>query len=167
MVYTFIPAPGKSTGGAMEVPFDMKLATCRLCRRIFTSSGSTTCPECMEHLGSCFRLICGYLNNNLKVEVDARALSETLDIDIRYVQALIDLKYFEPIVLSGTKDEVAKKVELARRIQVSLEKSIGMRDAARSGKTETLGGDAGEGDGKDSKNMMYAQDKHGNKRRWK
>ena len=148
----------------MEVPFDMKLATCRLCRRIFTSSGSVTCPECMEHLGSCFRLICGYLNNNLKVEVDARALSETLNIDIRYVQALIDLKYFEPIVLSGTKDEVAKKVELARRIQVSLEKSIGMRDAGRTG---TPGNDAGEGDGNDSTNMMYAQDKHGNKRRWK
>ena len=94
-------------------------------------------------------------------------MSETLDIDIRYVQALIDLKYFEPIVLSGTKDEVAKKVELARRIQTSLEKSIGMRDAARSGKTGTLGDNAGEGDMNDSTNMMYAQDKYGNKRRWK
>ena len=143
MVYTFIPAPGKSTGGAMEVPFDMKLATCRLCRRIFTSSGSVTCPECMEHLGSCFRLICGYLNNNLKVEVDARALSETLDIDIRYVQALIEMGYLERNASGDAAGETETKQGLVGKLRASAAKS--------------------DGTPKESSAGMYARNKYGDK----
>ncbi len=90
-----------------------------------------------------------------------------LKIDIRYVQALIDLKYFEPIMLPGTKDEVAKKVELARRIQASLSKSLGMHDVSRSGGTGPFGNNVGEANTNGSPNVMYAQDKHGNRKRWK
>ena len=119
----------------------------------------------MEYLDSCFRVIRKYLDDNPRTELDAIALSLKLNIDPQTIRTLIGLKYFEPIVIPGTKDEVTKKVKLARRIQASLAQSLGMRgDAFLEKSDEPLPAQDGK-DGLDTRNAMFAQERHGSKKK--
>jgi hypothetical protein len=119
----------------------------------------------MERIDSCFRVIRKYLDDNPRMELDAYALSQALDIDIFDIRTLIDLKYFEPIVIPGTKDEVTKKVKLARRIQTSLAQSLGMRESPLSEEAGESGKTNGARNDPDSLNAMFAQDRHGSRRK--
>lgn len=119
----------------------------------------------MEYLDSCFRVVRKYLDDNPRTELDATALSQKLNIAPQTILALIDLKYFEPIVIPGTKEEVTKKVKLARRIQASLAQSLGMSGDAFLEKSEEPRPARDEKDTLDARNAMFAQERHGAKKR--
>lgn len=119
----------------------------------------------MEYLDSCFRVIRKYLDDNPRTELNPIALSQKLNIDLQTIRALIGMKYFEPIVIPGTKEEVTKKVKLARRIQVSLAQSLGMSGDAFLEKSEEPRLAQDEKDTLDTQNAMFAQERHGTKKR--
>ena len=142
-----------------------KLTTCRQCGKVFLSVRAETCPKCMEYLDSCFRVIRKYLDDNPRTELNPIALSQKLNIDLQTIRALIGMKYFEPIVIPGTKEEVTKKVKLARRIQASLAQSLGMNGDAFLEKSEEPRLAQDEKDTLDTQNAMFAQERHGTKKR--
>lgn len=132
----------------------MKLMTCSLCQKLFSGDGPEICPNCMDRLNSLFHVIRDYIENNPEKDLDAYSLSKALDIDLRYVQALVRLEYLEPMVLPLPEpaevqelgDETEKKRVLARQLQESLSKSLASQEQKSS---------------RGLKNAMYAQDKYG------
>ncbi len=132
----------------------MKLKTCTLCRKLFSSDGPDICPICMEQIDAGFQTVRNYIETNPDADLDAYSLSVALNIDLRYVQAMVRLGYLEPIgepepvPETATGDETARKIELARQIQASLSKSVETQEEKNS---------------RGARTMMYAQDKYGNK----
>ena len=134
----------------------MKLMTCTICRRLFSSDGPDIGPICMEHIDAGFQTVRNYIETNPGADVDAYSLSAALNIDLRYVQALVRLGYLEPIENpepleqpeSETEDDATRKMDLARQLQASLSRSLEAQ---------------GERNSRGARTMMYAQDKYGNK----
>lgn len=135
----------------------MKLITCKLCGKVFSSPGPNVCPKCMSDLDEYFQQIRTFLRDKPKMLLNADQLSEEVGIDIRYVQALVHMGYLERLGVTEPEDEAAKKIDLAKQLQASLSKSSGTTPDSRPAKKE-------EKDSKSSLNAMYAQDKHGTKR---
>ena len=73
----------------------MPLLTCKLCGKVFSSSGGRTCPECLKDLDELYPRVREYLRDNPKVEFNVNTLADTLNTDIRYVQALTDMGYLD------------------------------------------------------------------------
>ena len=135
----------------------MKLITCKLCGKVFSSPGPNMCPKCMSDLDEYFQQIRTFLRDKPKMLLNAEELSEEVGIDIRYVQALVHMGYLERLGVTESEDEAAKKMDLAKQLQASLSKSSGTTGDPRPAKKD-------EKDSKGSLNAMYAQDKYGTKR---
>ena len=101
----------------------MRLTTCRLCARAFPSDGPTACPQCAEKLDSLFRQVREYLRDNPQKALNAEALAAELGIDIRYVQALIEMGHLERSVPGEATDETQTKRGFVRNLRTSPAKS--------------------------------------------
>ena len=97
----------------------MRLTTCRLCARAFPSDGPTACPQCAEKLDSLFRQVREYLRDNPQKALNAEALAAELGIDIRYVQALIEMGHLERSVPGEATDETQTKRGFVRNLRTS------------------------------------------------
>jgi len=118
----------------------VRLTTCRLCARAFPSDGPTACPQCAEKLDSLFRQVREYLRDNPGKALNAEALAAELEIDIRYVQALIEMGYLERNASAG---ETEAKQGLVGKLRASAAKSAGTPKELSAG--------------------MYARNKYGDK----
>ena len=121
----------------------MRLTTCRLCARAFPSDGPTACPQCAEKLDSLFRQVREYLRDNPRKALNAEALAAELEIDIRYVQAMIETGYLKRDVSGDATGETETKRGVVRKLRTSATKS------AETPKETSAG--------------MYARNKYGNK----
>ncbi len=97
----------------------MKLTTCRLCAKAFPSDGPYTCPQCTDELDSLFRQVRAYLRDNPKKALNTEALAEELGIDIRYVQALVEMGYLERSVPGDANGETKTKRGLVGKLRAS------------------------------------------------
>ena len=121
----------------------MRLTTCRLCARAFPSDGPTACPQCAEKLDSLFRQVREYLRDNPRKALNAEALASELEIDIRYVQALIEMGYLERNASGDAAGETETKQGPVGKLRASAAKSAGTPKESSAG--------------------MYARNKYGDK----
>ena len=121
----------------------MKLITCKLCGKLFSSPGANTCPKCMNDLDEYFQQIRTYLRDKPKMLLNAEELSEEVGIDIRYVQALIEMGHLERSVPGEATDETQTKRGFVRNLRTSPAQS------AETPKGTSVG--------------MYARNKYGDK----
>ena len=105
----------------------MPLLTCKLCGKIFTSSGGRTCPSCLKELDALYPKVREYLRDNPKAEFNVDTLSEELNADIRYIQALTDMGYLDRDLDSRVDGAAASRQKLAKEFEDSLKQ---MRQAA-------------------------------------
>ncbi|MDD2206582.1 MAG: hypothetical protein WCQ97_03340 [Aminobacterium sp.] len=116
----------------------MNLVTCKLCGKVFSSSRGKICPECLDEVDNLYRRVREFLRDNASRNYDVESLSEATGIDIRYIQALIDLKYIDRDVQSNFKDEEQeKKDRLLKEFQKNLDKGNRRHESAE--KTRTYG----------------------------
>lgn len=121
----------------------MKLTTCRLCAKAFPSDGPSTCPKCTEELDSLFRQVREYLRDNPRKALNTEALAAELGIDIRYVQALVEMGHLERSVPGDATGETQTKRGFVRKLRTS---------PAKSAETP-----------KETSTGMYARKKYGDK----
>ena len=104
----------------------MPLQPCRLCGKIFTSSGGRTCPACLKRLDELYPRVRSYLRDNPKEGFNVDMVAEELEVDIRDVQGLVDLGYLDRDIGKQTDPETVKRQKLAKELEGSLKD---MRDA--------------------------------------
>ena len=112
----------------------MPLLPCRLCGKIFTSSGGRTCPACHAHLDELYPRVREYLRDNPKVSFNAEMVSDALDVDIRHIQGLLDLGYLDRDIGKQTDIETLKRQKLAQEFEASLKQmkeTSASRDSGR------------------------------------
>ena len=111
----------------------MRLTTCRICARAFPSDGPTACPQCAEKLDSLFRQVREYLRDNPRKALNAEALAAELEIDIRYVQALIEMGYLERNASGDAAGETETKQGPVGKLRASAAKSAGTPKGSSAG----------------------------------
>ena len=98
----------------------MPLLSCRLCGKIFTSAGGRTCPACLARLDELYPKVREFLRDNPKAEFNVETLSDELDVDIRDVQALVDMGYLDRDLDRSARSEDANRQQLAKEFENSL-----------------------------------------------
>ena len=112
----------------------MPLITCRLCGKIFTSSGGRTCSACHLRLDELYPRVRQYLRDNPKVNFNVEMVADALDTDIRDIQSLVDMGYLERDIGTQTDPETARRQKLAQEFESSLKQmkdASGHRDAPK------------------------------------
>lgn len=98
----------------------MALLSCKLCGKIFTSAGGRTCPACLERLDALYPRVRSFLRDNPKLEFNVETLAQTLEVDIRDVQALVDMGYLDRDLGGNAPRGDVEKQKLAREFENSL-----------------------------------------------
>jgi hypothetical protein len=104
----------------------MALLTCKLCGKLLTSTGERICPACLLHLDQLYPDVRDFLRDHAKIDFNVEDVAEEMNVDIRYIQALVDKGYLDRDL--GRKDagrEDANRQKLARELENSLKQ---MRD---------------------------------------
>ncbi|MCL2010945.1 MAG: hypothetical protein FWG71_10450 [Synergistaceae bacterium] len=127
----------------------MPLLSCRLCGKIFTSSGGRTCSACHARLDKLYPRVREYLRDNPSVGFNVEMVSEALEVDIRDVQGLVDLGYLSRDIGRQTDVDTLRRQKLAQEFESSLKQ---MRD------TSDQRGDVGK-----SSAASYGQQRYGDK----
>ena len=104
----------------------MPLAPCKLCGKIFTSSGGRTCPACHERLDKLYPTVRQYLRDNSKRAFNVETVADEMELDIRDIQALLDLGYLDRDIGGQPDAEKIKRQKLAQEFENSLKQ---MKDA--------------------------------------
>ncbi|MDR1873570.1 MAG: hypothetical protein LBQ90_00945 [Synergistaceae bacterium] len=113
----------------------MPLLTCKLCGKVFTSAGGRTCPACLDRLDALYPTLREFLRDNPKVGFNVESLSDTLGIDIRDVQALVDMGYLDRDLGKSVQNLDLDRQKLAKEFEDSLKQ---MKEAtARHGAQHT------------------------------
>jgi hypothetical protein len=112
------------------------LITCKLCGKVFTSNSGKVCPQCLEELDDLYPRVREFLRDHASQEYNAEELAEEVGVDIRYIQALIDLKYIERNV-SSEEEEQKKRERLLKEFQKNLDE--GKRRSTSTETTRTYG----------------------------
>ena len=110
----------------------MALVTCKLCRKVFTAAGGRTCPDCKKRLDDLYMKVRDFLRDNPKIEFNVDTLSDSLDADIRDVQALVDMGYLDRDFKANLSGEESSRQKLA----LELEKSLNEMKAAAASHTQ-------------------------------
>ncbi|MDR1649172.1 MAG: hypothetical protein LBR71_02835 [Synergistaceae bacterium] len=114
----------------------MALLTCKLCGKLLTSTGDRICPACVTRLDELYPDVRDFLRDHSKDEFNVENVAEEMDVDIRYVQALVDRGYLDREADKKTLDrEDQDRQKLARELENSLKQmkdSSLRREAARS-----------------------------------
>ena len=98
----------------------MALLSCKLCGKIFTSAGGRTCPACLERLDRLYPKVRMFLRDNPKIEFNVETLAEELDVDIRDIQALVDMGYLDRDLGGSARSEESDRQKLAKAFENSL-----------------------------------------------
>ena len=123
----------------------MPLFPCRLCGKVFTSSGGRTCPSCLARLDELYPRVRRYLRDNPKVNFNVEAVAEEMGTDIRDIQSLVDLGYLDRDIGKQTSTEEARRQKLAKEFEGSLKQ---MKDTAAQSKGPVSYGQQRYGDKK-------------------
>ena len=123
----------------------MPLLTCKLCGKIFSSSGGRTCPACHKRLDDLYPRVREYLRDSPKSGFNVEMVADDLDVDIRDIQGLLDLGYLDRDVDAQSNSEALRKQKLAQELENSLKQM----------KTSTQG----------NKPVSYGQQRYGDKKR--
>jgi hypothetical protein len=113
----------------------MPLLTCKLCGKLFTSAGGRTCPACLDRLDELYPKLREFLRDNPKIAFNVESLSETLGMDIRDIQALVDMGYLDRDLEKSVQTSDVDKQKLAREFENSLKEM--KASAARHGAQHT------------------------------
>ncbi len=126
----------------------MNLITCKLCGRLFSSARGKICVTCLEEVDSMYPKVREYLRDHAKESFNLERISEDMDFDIRYVQALVELGYLDRNLPgeSQTDEEKKQKQLLLSELQASL-------NSPSAGKSEKMTG------------RMYSQKRYGSERK--
>ena len=124
----------------------MPLLTCKLCGKIFSSSGGRTCPACHKRLDDLYPRVREYLRDNPKTGFNAEMVAAEMEVDIRDIQGLLDLGYLDRDVGSQTNSETLRRQKLAQEFESSLKQ---MKDASAQS----------------NKPVSYGQQRYGDKKR--
>ena len=123
----------------------MPLFPCRLCGKIFTSSGGRTCPTCLSRLDDLYPRVREYLRDNPKDVFNVEMVADALNVDIRDIQSLVDLGYLDRDVGKQASAETLKRQKLAKEFEDSLKH---MKDASGQNKGPVSYGQQRYGDKK-------------------
>ena len=105
----------------------MPLIACKLCGKVFTSSGGRTCQACHSRLDELYPRVRQYLRDNPKEGFNVEMVADALELDIRDVQGLVDLGYLDRDIGGSQADpEKLKRQKLAQEFENSLKQ---MKDA--------------------------------------
>ncbi|GHS87332.1 hypothetical protein AGMMS49957_07000 [Synergistales bacterium] len=106
----------------------MPLVSCRLCGKLFTSGGPTVCASCLAKLDDLYPKVREFLRDNPKTEFNVETVADVMEEDIRFVQALVDMKYLDRDMETRVESPTNKARE---RLASELQKSLrDMKDAA-------------------------------------
>ena len=115
----------------------MPLITCRLCGKLFTSSGGRTCPACHTRLDELYPRVREYLRDNPKIAFNVETVAEELEVNILDVQGLVDLGYLDRDVDRQTSADTIRRQKLAMEFENSLKQM--KESSTQSTKTVTYG----------------------------
>ncbi|MGI6784082.1 MAG: hypothetical protein ACOX5A_07605 [Aminivibrio sp.] len=112
----------------------MNLITCRLCGRLFSAARGKICSTCLDELDDLYPKVREFLRDHSKEAFNVEDIAEGMDIDIRQVQALVELGYLDRDAGRGGAgdDERRRKEELARQLQASLDSSAASKTSERT-----------------------------------
>lgn len=115
----------------------MNLVTCRLCGRLFTASRGKMCSACLSDLDDLYPKVREFLRDHSKESFNVEQIAEGLDIDIRQVQALVELGYLDRDLgrEGAAENERRRKEDLARQLQASLDSSISSKSSESTTRT--------------------------------
>jgi uncharacterized Zn finger protein (UPF0148 family) len=114
----------------------MALMTCKLCGKLLTSTGDRICPACITRLDQLYPDVRDFLRDHSKDEFNVETVAEEMEVDIRYVQALVDRGYLDRDADRSAPDKGDQgRQKLVRELENSirqLKDSSVRREAARS-----------------------------------
>jgi hypothetical protein len=114
----------------------MALLTCKLCGKLFTSTGDKTCSACVARLDELYPDVREFLRDHPKTEFNVENVADEMDVDIRYIQALVDRGYLErDSDKSAPNKEDLDRQKLAKELENSLKQmkdSAARRESARN-----------------------------------
>ncbi|NLL37761.1 MAG: hypothetical protein GX256_09610 [Fretibacterium sp.] len=112
----------------------MALITCRLCGKIFTAAGGRSCPDCLDRLDKLYPQVREVIRSNPRTHFNVDTLAEKIGVDIRDVQALVDMGYLDrDLDQSFFTAEDSSRQQLAREFERTLN-SMKAESAARISK---------------------------------
>jgi hypothetical protein len=126
----------------------MPLLSCKLCGKLFTSAGGRTCSACLDRLDGLYPKLREFLRDNPKVGFNVETLAEALEMDIRDVQALVDMGYLDRNLDKSGQSADADRQKLAKEFEQSLKQ---MHDSAAHHDTQHT--------------ASYGQQRYGDKKR--
>jgi hypothetical protein len=117
--------------------FFMALLTCKLCGKLLTSSGGDRiCPACVTRLDELYPDVREFLRDHPKMEFNVEDVAEGLEVDIRYIQALVDRGYLDRDTDKNSSDrEDQNRQKLAKELENSIQQmreSAARHEAARN-----------------------------------
>ena len=98
----------------------MPLLPCKLCGKLFSSPGGRTCPACHERIDELYPRVREYLRDNPKLSFNVEMVAEAMEVDIRDVQALVDLGHLDRDIGRQTDSDTLKRQKLAQEFESSL-----------------------------------------------
>ncbi len=115
----------------------MNLITCKLCGRLFSANRGKMCSTCLDDLDDLYPKVREFLRDHSKEAFNVEGIAEGMDIDIRQVQALVELGYLDRDVGNdgGGDEDRRRKEELARQLQASLDSSLSSRPSESAVRT--------------------------------
>jgi len=66
---------------------------CRLCRRLFSSSGGRICQDCYKYLDEIYPEVRTFIRDSNNPRLDVAEIADTLGMPIKYVQGLVNCGY--------------------------------------------------------------------------
>jgi len=114
----------------------VNLVTCKLCGRLFSATRGKICVTCLDEIDDLYPKVREFLRDHSKESFNVEQIADGMDLDIRYVQALVELGYLDRGVKADPEEEEEKrrKEALARQLQASLENSASSKAAEVSGR---------------------------------
>ena len=124
----------------------MPLLSCKLCGKAFNSAGGRTCSACLARIEAMYPDVRDFLRDNPKIEFNVETLAEELDVEIRDIQALVDMGYLDRDLKGDYRSEDSSRQKLAKEFEDSLKR---MQQSTNQRQ--------------DSKNASYGQERYSDK----
>jgi hypothetical protein len=114
----------------------VNLVTCKLCGRLFSATRGKICVTCLDEIDDLYPKVREFLRDHSKEKYNVEQIANGMDLDIRYVQALVELGYLDRGVGADpeAEEEKRRKEALARQLQASLENSASTKLPETMGK---------------------------------
>ena len=114
----------------------MNLVTCKLCGRLFSANRGRICTTCLDEIDGLYPKVREFLRDHSKENFNVEQIADGMDLDIRFVQALVELGYLDRGVGADpeAEEEKRRKETLARQLQASLENSASAKASENMGK---------------------------------